>query len=161
MIIVLTGSSNAGKTTLLSTFSKDFLIIPETSREIMDKHLNEKKLDLLYIQKQIVNYQYNLEKNLIGQKNFILDRSLIDYISFAEYFKLDLGLSKKLTPPIKYDFVFLLNQREKTVQTDFLDVSSVLQEKYLKEGYEKLRYSPISVPFMNTDKRKKFIEDLI
>ena len=157
--IVLTGTSCSGKTTLISELSKNYLVISETSRELMSKH--PELANTAELQGRILEKQLQKEESISGgiDELVFFDRGIVDIHVYSKFF---LGYSPKYFDNLdlrnRYDLVFLLETIPPNMRTRLRGdgENNDLDADFIRE-YRQLGYNPIRVPVMGLNERIEFI----
>lgn len=180
---VLTGGVSVGKTTVVDLLSKlGYATFPEFSRAIINRELkkedgilpwnNPAVFQNMYAEEQVKEEneieKYLTQARIDGQfsKTIFMDRCIIDGIAFCQHAnvpipkEIDEHAQKLRNEGTDYDLVFILEPLE---QYHF-DEGRVLKPEeslaiqgLIEKSYKDYGYSLISVPFMSSEERVKFI----
>ncbi|MCB9806028.1 ATP-binding protein [Candidatus Nomurabacteria bacterium] len=165
MKIVITGTTCAGKSTTLDLLAKrGFEVVPESALEIINEQ-NAIGGDILptknvkKFQEAILDRQLEKESELTDEKNYFLDRSIVDQFGYCNFFKIDCPQKVFDLAKERYDKVFLLepldfidNRFEHESREDQLNIDIEIRKAYEHFGYEY-----ILVPLDKPEKRVEFV----
>lgn len=156
---VITGGPCSGKTTLIKALeAKGFAIVPEAARELIEEQMKSGGVfpwtDNLVFQHLVVARQLMRENR--GESKRFLDRSCIDSIAYARFWKT--ALPDQLLMLIKsraYAGVFLLepvsyanDDVRLESEEEGRQITQLLKEAYLEAGY-----TPIVIPALPIEQR--------
>lgn len=170
--VVLTGGPGVGKTTLIQEFAAHgYQTVPEVYALLYQQAAQEQMLatffkDPVALYARILDAQMWRESMLDSKKVAFLDRSAVDIIAFAQYFKVP--LSDVFLGEIKkqqYDLIFFLNplpdhlyeqcaQRKETPQ-EAATIHKLVKDVYRESGYQE--HQLIDVPFGTITERLQYI----
>jgi len=168
--IVITGGPGTGKSTIInSLIQRDFVCMPEISRQIT-MEAKKNGIDQLFLKKPLLFSQLILdgrEKQFIDASNenadiIFFDRGIPDVHGYMNYLGVDYPDNYvKMSNKHRYQHVFMLppweeiyledNERYETFE------QSIAINNHLKKTYTELNYSITEVPLGTVEKRIHFI----
>lgn len=173
---VLTGGPGVGKTTVIQALAKwGYQTVPEVYALLYERAAQAQMLgtffaDPVALYARILEEQIAFESTLDPKMPVFLDRSAIDIIAFAQYFKVPLSdaFCAKIEKQ-QYDLIFFLNplpeylyrqcaQRKETFG-EAAYMHKLIKEVYVQSGYHERQL--IDVPFGTIAERMQFIFDQI
>lgn len=164
-IYILTGGPGSGKTTAIEILaSRDYYVMPEVAREILDEE-QKKNSDALpwkdpaKFQNMVADRQNEREKTLKTTEVFF-DRGLVDGYAYCKYFNIPIPKIIMDNGENRYNKVFLFEQLPMYQKDDNRKEdkkSADLIHKLIKEAYIKFGYDVIDVPVLPPEKRVDFI----
>lgn len=168
--IAISGGPGVGKTTIIEELKKlHYQVVPEIYTLLRNKAQQANCLTEFFgnpskTRWDIINTQKELE-DLCDQTQYIFcDRSMVDMIGYADYYN-KIKMNQDYFDQIKastYDLVFFLEPLPENYyqKTDIRkeDYTKALEiHTYLENGYKKLHYHIIHVPFNTVPERIHFI----
>lgn len=165
MKIVITGTTCAGKTTTLNLLKeRGFNVVSESALEIINEQ-NAIDGDILptknvkKFQEAILDRQLKKESELLDDKDFFLDRSIVDQYGYCNFFKIECPQKVFDLAKGRYEKVFLLeplnfidNRFDHENREDQLNI-----DKEIRKAYEYFDYEYTLVPFDKPEIRLEFI----
>ncbi|WP_196888793.1 AAA family ATPase [Aureivirga sp. CE67] len=168
--VLIIGGPGTGKSTVLNELiRREYLCMPEISREVTRK-AQEEGIDQLFLTDPLLFSKMLLEGRIqqyIDAENsdnsvVFFDRGIPDVHAYMNYISIDYPeIYKESSLKYKYDQVFLMPPWEKIYITDNERYESFEQllaiHNHLKRAYEELGYKIVEVPFGNIEERTEFI----
>jgi predicted ATPase len=159
-LIVITGASKSGKSTLVERLSKrGITTIGETARFLCPNPGET----IQEFQLRIIKEQLKMEKEAPEDLPVLLDRSLLDYFAFLDYSgQVFSNINREeFSPPHRYSRIFMLDVKKQYAPKTENRYSSESQETALESIYKNHNYEIVHLPFIDLDKREELILSLI
>jgi len=163
---VFTGGPCSGKSTMLAEFEKNgFRVVPESAGAVIaeaiaaGKTINEARADEIAFQYSVMERQMNCERDLPPDALLLLDRALPDSAAYHAYLGLNPDEIMVHCKRNLYKKIFLMEllpfQRGDARTEDARAAENIHQ--HIKETYQRLGYTIISVPAMPIEQRFLFV----
>jgi predicted ATPase len=164
---VITGAPCCGKTTLIGQLAdKGFQTVAETARQYFEdelakgRTLEEIRADDVALQRQLMEVQLRLERELRANDVLFLDRGLSDSLAFYRVFGMDPNELLANCFHHRYASVFVLDrlpvQRSATLGPEDEATARFLDEWHPRD-YAALGYDVVRVPVLSPEDRLAFV----
>lgn len=149
-LIVISGRSSSGKSTLVSEIEKrGYNVIREVAREVLNERKNypENSNEFLLRQK-IIYSRHKLLEDSFDKGIVFCDRSLIDIFGYCKYFGIDSSFIQE-NLITRYSYIFELPKRRFVKDNIRLEKDNHEADKIynlIKENYFNFGYNFVNVP---------------
>jgi predicted ATPase len=163
---VLTGGPCAGKTTTINELSKrEYPILPEPARLIIDEKLNAGETIQQIVTDpdwlpSVVRRAYSQEREVPEEKLSFFDRAIPDSLAYYKLANRPIEeFFQNAMNEIRYRKIFLLDLVDFTNDEGRPETPEQAAElhKLIREGYESQKYEIVRVPVMPVQERTDFI----
>lgn len=165
---VISGAPSSGKTTIINALQeRGFSTVPEVATAVIEREMKKGRTledirlsDKAWLQKQIIDLQLDLQKDLNPQETLFLDRGIPDIFAFYAFYQLP--INDYLTNAYRsaeYKKVFLFDRlplEKNHVRIENEDDLRKLDRLH-EEAYKKLKLPYLRVPTLPINERVDFI----
>ncbi|OGH21496.1 MAG: hypothetical protein A2958_01430 [Candidatus Levybacteria bacterium RIFCSPLOWO2_01_FULL_38_13] len=166
--VVITGAPSSGKTTTFDYLSsilkkQGFISPPEIERRIIEEDQrrgvgreNTPEYAMM-LEHRFLAAREELERSLDPSSNLVMDRSLLEIIAYARYYKASEGFAVGPAKRFRYKQIFYLEPIN-SYEQDTTRVEDIKFAKWMHKNlpklYEEFGYEVIRVPAMPVDERE-------